>query len=30
VVIRGPAAESFSSKGAEAYLQLTFTFGAYD
>jgi hypothetical protein len=30
VVIRGPAAESFSSKGAEADLQLTFTFGAYE
>jgi hypothetical protein len=30
VVIRGPAADSFSSKGAEADLQLTFTFGAYE
>ena len=30
VVIRGPAAASFASKGAEANLQLTFTFAAFE
>ena len=30
VVIRGPAAASFSAKGAEANLQLTFTFAAFE
>jgi hypothetical protein len=30
VVIRGPAAASFASKGAEADLQLTFTFAAFE
>jgi len=30
VVIRGPAAASFSTKGAEANLQLTFTFAAFE
>jgi hypothetical protein len=30
VVIRGPAAVTFSAKGAEANLQLTFTFAAFE
>jgi len=30
VVIRGPAAATFATKGAEANLQLTFTFAAFD
>jgi hypothetical protein len=30
VVIRGPAAATFSGKGAEANLQLTFTFAAFE
>jgi hypothetical protein len=30
VVIRGPAAATFASKGAEANLQLTFTFAAFE
>ena len=30
VVIRGPAAATFSTKGAEANLQLTFTFAAFE
>lgn len=30
VVIRGPAAAAFASKGAEANLQLTFTFAAFE
>jgi hypothetical protein len=30
VVIRGPAAPAFASKGAEANLQLTFTFAAFE
>lgn len=30
VVIRGPAAATFSTKGAEANMQLTFTFAAFD
>ena len=30
VVIRGPAAATFSSKGAEANMQLTFTFAAFE
>jgi len=30
VVIRGPAATTFASKGAEANLQLTFTFAAFE
>lgn len=30
VVIRGPAATDFQTKGAEANLQLTFTFAAFE
>lgn len=30
VVIRGPAASTFATKGAEANMQLTFTFAAFD
>jgi hypothetical protein len=30
VVIRGPAASGFSTKGSEANMQLTFTFAAFD
>jgi len=30
VVIRGSAASGFSTKGAEANMQLTFTFAAFD
>ena len=30
VVIRGPAAATFSTKGAQANLQVTFTFAAFE